>query len=80
MIDCVKLCEIVYNCMQTKVRHVANGLYELGLKPGESFFSWTDNRSEALVSFYACALTGIRFVSVDPTIGEADVLQLLLIM
>ena len=53
---------------------MANGLYELGLKPGDSFLAWTDNRSETLVSFYACALTGIRFVSVDPPIGEADVL------
>ena len=53
---------------------MANGLYELGLKPGDSFLAWTDNRSETLVSFYACALTGIRFVGVDPTIGEADVL------
>lgn len=63
-----------YTTLLTKARHVANGLYELGMKPGESFLSWTDNRSEALVSFYACALTGIRFVSVDPKLGEADAL------
>ena len=44
------------------------------MKPGESFLSWNDKRSEALVSFYACALTGIRFVSVDPKLGEADAL------
>lgn len=53
---------------------VANGLYELGLKPGESVLTWTDNRSETLVSFYACALTGLRCVTVSPEIKEADVL------
>lgn len=53
---------------------MANGLYELGLKPGDSFVSWTDNRSEMLVSFYACAMTGVRFVAVDPKVNDADVL------
>jgi acyl-CoA synthetase (AMP-forming)/AMP-acid ligase II len=54
---------------------LANGFYELGMKPGESVMAWTDNRSETLASFYACALTGLRLVTVDPSIKEADVLR-----
>ena len=53
---------------------VANGFYEMGLKPGASVLTWTDNRSETLASFYACALTGLRCVTVSPEIKEADVL------
>ena len=53
---------------------VANGLYELGLKPGYAVLTWTDNRSETLVSFYSCAMTGIRGVTVSPEIKESDVL------
>ena len=45
------------------------------MKPGDSFMAWTDNRSEMLTSFYACALTGVRFVAVDPRVREADVLR-----
>ena len=44
------------------------------MKPGDSFLSWTDNRSESLVSFYACALTGVRFVAVDPKVNDKDVM------
>ena len=56
------------------MRNVATGIYELGMKPGDSFLSWTDNRSESLVSFYACALTGVRFVAVDPKVNDKDVM------
>ena len=55
---------------------LSNGFYELGMKPGDSVLTWTDNRSETLASFYACAMTGIRCVTVDPSIKEADVLVL----
>ena len=54
---------------------MANGIYELGMKPGDSFLAWTDNRSEVLTSFYACALTGVRLVTVDPRVNDADVLR-----
>lgn len=53
---------------------LSNGFYELGMKPGDSVLTWTDNRSETLASFYACAMTGLRCVTVDPSIKEADVL------
>ena len=60
--------------VQDKIRMLSNGFYELGMKPGDSVLTWTDNRSETLASFYACAMTGIRCVTVDPSIKEADVL------
>ena len=53
---------------------LANGFYELGMKPGDSVLTWTDNRSESLISFYACAMTGLRLVTVSPKINDADVL------
>ena len=53
---------------------LSDGFYELGMEPGDSVLTWTDNRSETLASFYACAMTGIRCVTVDPSIKEADVL------
>ena len=39
-----------------------------------SVLTWTDNRSESLMSLYACAMTGLRLVTVSPKINDADVL------
>lgn len=52
---------------------LANGFYEMGMKPGDSVMTWTESRSEALTAFYACSMTGLRLVTVDPKIKEADV-------
>lgn len=58
---------------QNNVRMLANGFYELGMKPGDSVMAWTDSRSETLTAFYACSMTGLRLVTVDPKIKDADV-------
>ncbi|CBK25470.2 uncharacterized protein [Blastocystis hominis] len=62
-----------YKTMMNNVRMLANGFYELGMKPGDSVMAWTDSRSETLTAFYACSMTGLRLVTVDPKIKDADV-------
>lgn len=56
--------------LQNNSRCFANGLYELGLKPGDSLAVWTDNNSENVVSYYACAMAGIKMVSIDPKLSK----------
>lgn len=63
-----------YKALMNNARMLANGFYELGMKPGDSVLTWTDNRSESLMSLYACAMTGLRLVTVSPKINDADVL------
>lgn len=68
-----KLLIFVLTFWQNNVRMLANGFYEMGMKPGDSVMAWTDSRSETLTAFYACSMTGLRLVTVDPKIKDADV-------
>ncbi|KAK8803442.1 hypothetical protein WA158_001136 [Blastocystis sp. Blastoise] len=61
-----------YKDLINNSRCFANGLYEMALQPGDSFAVWTDNISENIVSYYACAMAGIKMVAIDPSLNNQE--------
>lgn len=64
-----------YQELQVKAIAFANGLIGHGIRPSDSLLLWTDNKMEALASFYASAVLGLHCHVIDPEIHEDEHLE-----
>ncbi len=55
----------------SKARSIANGLAALGLTPGDRVGVWSTNCAEWVALQYACALSGLVLVNVNPASNGA---------
>ncbi|HEY2559323.1 MAG TPA: AMP-binding protein [Caldimonas sp.] len=59
------------------VNRIANGLYRLGLRPGESLALMSGNRAEFLATYFACARIGAVCVPINLLWRQAEIAYVL---
>ncbi len=62
-----------YKTLLDKVKRVANGLSNLGLKKGEVCALILPNSYQFVISFYACQLLGVIVTAINPTYKSLEI-------
>ncbi|NIM52373.1 MAG: AMP-binding protein [Gemmatimonadales bacterium] len=69
--------DITHQEVARRVHHVAVGLIELGIRPGERVAILSENRPEWAVTDFACLTAGFADVPIYPTLPAAQIAYLL---